>query len=367
LQGAALFQRCSPSRVFDELRLRFALDRCAPLNAFKTVAVFAKKKLVLKEKMTMNNEVQTSNRQDVYSRITSQIVASLEKGVRPWAKPWNAEHAAGRITRPLRHNGKPYSGINILSLWMSAELQGFSAPIWMTFRQALELDAHVRKGEKGSLVVYANAITRTEHDDNTGEDVEREIPYMKGYTVFNAEQIEGLSEIYYAKVAPTLNPVARISHAERLFAACKATVKHWGNRAYYAQELDYVQMPPFECFRDAESYYSTLAHEMTHWTKHPARLSRDLGRKQWGDEGYAQEELVAELGASFLCADLELAIEPREDNAPYIAHWLEILKSDTRFIFKATAHAQRAADFLHSFSNNAATITVAQAEKTCAA
>jgi len=298
----------------------------------------------------MTNEVQTSNRQDIYSRITSQIVASLEKGVRPWVKPWNAEHAAGRITRPLRHNGKPYSGINVLSLWMSAELQGFSAPIWMTFHQALELEAHVRKGEKGSLVVYANAITRTEHDDKTGEDIERQIPYMKGYTVFNVEQIDGLPEIFYAKAVPTLDPVARIDHAEKFFAACQATVKHGGKRAYYAQELDYVQMPLFECFRDAESYYSTLAHEMTHWTKHPARLARDLGRKRRGDEGYAQEELVAELGASFLSADPELTIEPREDNTSYIAQWLEILKNDTRCIFKAAAHAQRAADFLYTLA-----------------
>ena len=145
----------------------------------------------------------TTERKDVYSRITAQIVEHLEKGVRPWIRPWNAEHAAGRITRPLRHNGQPYSGINILSLWMSALAQNFTAPIWMTFRQASELDAHVRKGEKGSLVVYANAITRTEHDDKTGEDVEREIPYMKGYTVFNVEQIEGLPEIYYAKATPT--------------------------------------------------------------------------------------------------------------------------------------------------------------------
>ena len=145
----------------------------------------------------------TTERKDVYSRITAQIVEHLEKGVRPWTRPWNAEHAAGRITRPLRFNGQPYSGINILSLWMSALSQNFAAPIWMTYRQAGELNAHVRKGEKGSLVVYANAITRTEHDDKTGEDVEREIPYMKGYTVFNVEQIEGLPEIYYAKATPT--------------------------------------------------------------------------------------------------------------------------------------------------------------------
>jgi antirestriction protein ArdC len=300
----------------------------------------------------MKNDANSTSRQDVYSRITTQIVASLEQGVRPWVKPWNAEHAAGRITQPLRFNGQPYSGINILSLWMSAAAQGFAAPIWMTFRQAIELNAHVRKGEKGSLVVYANAITRTEHDENTGEGVEREIPYLKGYTVFNAEQIDGLPDHYYAKAAPRLDPVARIDRAEAFFAASKAPVRHGGNRAYYAQEVDYVQMPPFESFRDAESYYSTLAHEMTHWTKHPARLARDLGRKQWGDDGYAQEELVAELGAAFLCADLELTTEPPEENASYIANWLEVLKNDTRFIFKAATHAQRAADYLRAFNGD---------------
>ena len=135
--------------------------------------------------------MQRTEKQDIYTRITTQIVSHLEKGVRPWVRPWNAEHAAGRITRPLRHNRKPYSGINVLSLWASAMAQNFAAPIWMTFKQASELDAHIRKGEKGSLVVYANAITRTERDDKTGEDVEHEIPYMKGYTVFNVEQIEG--------------------------------------------------------------------------------------------------------------------------------------------------------------------------------
>jgi antirestriction protein ArdC len=298
----------------------------------------------------MKNDANSTSRQDVYTRITSQIVASLEQGVRPWVKPWNAEHVAGRITQPLRFNLHPYSGINILSLWMSAAAQGFAAPIWMTFRQAMELNAHVRKGEKGSLVVYANAITRRERDEETNEDIEREIPYLKGYTVFNVEQIEGLPDHYNAKAAPKLDPVTRIDRAENFFAASKATIRHGGNRAYYAQEVDYVQMPPFECFRDAESYYSTLAHELTHWTKHPSRLARDFGRKQWGDEAYAQEELVAELGAAFLCADLELASEPREENASYVANWLEVLKNDTHFIFKAAAHAQRAADYLASFS-----------------
>ncbi len=225
--------------------------------------------------------------------------------------------------RPQRFNGQPYSGINVLSLWMSALAQNFTAPIWMTFRQASELNAHVRKGEKGSLVVYANAITRTEHDDKTGQDVEREIPYMKGYTVFNVEQIEGLLEIYHAKAVTTRDPVARIDHAEQFFGRLGATIKHGGNRAYYAQELDYVQMPPFGAFRDAESYYATLAHELTHWTKHAQRLDRDFGRKSRGDEGHSREELVAEMGSAFVCADLELHQEPREENAAYIATWLE--------------------------------------------
>ena len=228
-----------------------------------------------------------TERKDVYTRITSQIVASLEQGVRPWVRPWNAQHAAGRIPRPLRHNGQPYAGINVLALWASALVQNFSASIWVTYRQATELGARVRPGEKGSLVVFANRITRTEHDDATGQDTEREIPYMKGYTVFNAEQIDGLPDTHYAKAAPRLDPEERIERAEAFVAATHATVKHGGNRAYYAQQLDYVQMPPFEAFRDAESYYGTMLHELVHSTKHPSRLDRDLGSKSWGDAGYA--------------------------------------------------------------------------------
>ena len=348
LSKAGVYSSGAPSQGSSiNAELARALDRSAPLNAFKTVAGFREEKICLKEKKTMQN---TTERKDVYSRITTKIVEYLEKGVRPWTRPWSAEHAAGRITRPLRFNGQPYCGINVLSLWMSALSQNFVAPIWMTYRQAGELNAHVRKGEKASLVVYANAITRTERDDKTGEDVDREIPYMKGYTVFNVEQIEGLPEIYYAKAFPTHDPVARIEHAEKFFGSLGATIKHVGNRAYYAQELDYVQMPPFEAFRDAESYYATLAHELTHWTKHVQRLDRDFARKSWGDEGYSREELVAELGSAFLCADLDLHQEPREENASYIATWLEVLKNDNRAIFAAAAHAQRAADYLHQIA-----------------
>lgn len=150
-------------------------------------------------------------RQDVYTRVTDKIVADLEPGVRPWVKPWNAEHAAGRITKPLRHNGQPYNGINILVLWSAAVSEGYSPPIWMTFRQVRELGAHVRKGEKGELVVYANTITRTEENAN-GEEVEQAIPFMTGYTVFNVEQIEGLPAHYYQLAEPVLDPVERIEY-----------------------------------------------------------------------------------------------------------------------------------------------------------
>jgi antirestriction protein ArdC len=286
-------------------------------------------------------------KKDVYSKITNQIVSELEKGVRPWLKPWNAEHAEGRITRPLRANGIPYRGINVVMLWSAAMAKGYAAPQWMTYRQALELNANVRKGEQGSLVVYASKITRTETDDGTGEESERDIPFMKGYTVFNVEQIEGLPASFYPKPAPRSEELLRIERAEAFFAATKAVVRHSGTQAYYSISSDHVQMPPFELFRDADSYYATLAHETTHWTRHEKRLNREFGRKRFGDEGYAMEELVAELGSAFLCADLELTPEVRDDHASYLASWLKVLKNDPRAIFTAASHAQRAADFLN--------------------
>jgi antirestriction protein ArdC len=292
-------------------------------------------------------------RVDVYQKITDRIVCELEKGVRPWLKPWNTEHAAGRITRPLRGNGIPYRGINILMLWSAAMEKGFAAPIWMTFKQALEFSAHVRKGEQGSLVVYADKIIRAETDADTGEESERAIPFMKGYTVFNVEQIDGLPERFYAKAEPRGEAVQRIERVEAFFAATGATVRHGGNRAYYSIGTDHVQMPPIEAFRDAESYYATRAHETTHWTRHKSRLDRDFGRKRYGDEGYAIEELVAELGSAFLSADLDLTPEVRDDHAAYIASWIKVLKDDKRAIFSAASHAQRAADFLHGLQRSA--------------
>jgi antirestriction protein ArdC len=294
-----------------------------------------------------------TDRTDLYTRVTATIVAELEKGVRPWLKPWNAEHMAGKITRPLRSTGQPYKGVNVLMLWASAVTQGFAAPIWMTFNQAKELGAFVKKGAKGSLVVYADRIRKTDTGDD-GEESEHDIFFMKGYTVFNVEQIEGLPAHFYATVAPQLDAAQRIEAADLFFANTQADIRHGGNQAYYAEAADYVQMPPFEAFKDAQSHAATLAHELTHWTKHPTRLAREFGRKRFGDDGYAREELVAEIGAAFLACDLGITPEPREDHASYIDHWLKVLKEDKRAIFQAAAHAQKAADFLHGLQPTAA-------------
>lgn len=282
-------------------------------------------------------------RPDLYTRITDAIIVQLEAGVRPWTQPWSS---GTQVTRPLRHNGEPYSGINILLLWSEAVARGFQSDTWMTFRQALALDACVRKGEKGSTVVYAGALER---DSEGGEDEVRRVPFLKAYTVFNAEQIDGLDGRFAPVAAPAINPGERIAEAEAFFAAVGADVRHGGGSAYYAPEPDFVQMPPFDAFIDPQAYYATLGHELTHWTRHRSRLDRDFGRRRNGDAGYASEELVAELGAAFLCAELGLALEPREDHAAYIASWLKVLRDDRRFIVSAASHAQKAVDHLKSY------------------
>jgi antirestriction protein ArdC len=278
--------------------------------------------------------------------VTARILADLEQGVRPWVKPWHADPTAGSINRPLRANGTPYQGVNVLLLWGEAVEKGYAAPFWMTFKQAAGIGAQVRKGEHGALVVYADRITRSE-TDTTGEAVEKEICFMKAYTVFNVEQIDGLPAHYFAASLPRPEARQRIAAAEAFFAGTGADIRTGGNHAFYSPTGDFIQLPPFEAFRDAESHAATLAHELTHWTRHPSRLDRDFGRQRYGDAGYAREELVAEMGAAFLCADLGLTPETREDHAAYIASWLEVLNHDPRFIFTAASAAQRAVDFLH--------------------
>jgi antirestriction protein ArdC len=288
-------------------------------------------------------------RTDVYARVTDKIIEDLENGIRPWMKPWDASHANGRILLPCRHNGVPYRGINILLLWAESIANGYSSNRWMTFKQALELGGVVRKGEHGCLVVYASTIHKTETCE-AGEDIERDISFMKGYTVFNADQIDGLPDGYRVPPAMPAEPLQLIDQAERFFGSTGAIFRHGGNRAFYAPGLDIIQLPPAETFRDAESYAATKAHELTHWTSHPSRLNRELG-KRFGDHAYAAEELIAEMGAAFICALLGLAPEIREDHAAYLGHWLKILKADKRAIFTAASQAQKACDFLLSFQS----------------
>jgi len=282
---------------------------------------------------------------DLYTRVTHQILADLAQGVRPWTRPWASAHPAGSITRPLRHNRIPYSGINTVLLWARALEAGYGAPIWMTFRQALELGGCVRRGETATTIVYANRLSRTQADED-GQDIERSVPFLKAYAVFNIEQIDGLPQSFAPAPVDSLPQSARVAQAETFFQTLGARIVHAGDEAYYAPGPDRIQMPHFEAFQSGEDYYATLAHESVHWTRHSARLDRDLGRRTAGDQGYAREELVAELGAAFLCADLGLELTPRPDHAAYIGAWLEVLGADKRAIFSAAAHAQRAVDYL---------------------
>jgi antirestriction protein ArdC len=298
----------------------------------------------------MNTPTTSNQRSDLYTRVTERVVANLARGGRPWLKPWTSDST--RITRPRRHNGMPYRGINVLLLWGEAIDRGYSAPVWMTYRQALELGAYVRQGERGTTVVYADRIVRKDTDD-AGHEVARAIPFLKAYTVFNAAQIENLPAQYVTQPEPQTDTVERIASAEAFIAATGATIRHGGDRAYYSPKLDIIQLPVPEAFRDAESYAATTAHELTHWTAHAARLNREFGGQRFGDTGYAREELVAELGSAFLCADLGITPEPREDHAAYLAHWIAVLKDDKRAIFAAAAHAQKAVDFLQGLQPNA--------------
>jgi antirestriction protein ArdC len=297
-----------------------------------------------------------ASRADLYSRVTERVIADLEKGVRPWLKPWSTGNASSRPGLPRRHNGVPYRGINILVLWGEALDKSYSSTIWMTFKQALALGGHVRRGEHGAVIVYADRIIRTETDERD-EDVEREIPFLKAYSVFNVVQIDGLPAHYYADADQKADKPELIENAERFFSATDAIIRHGGDQAYYSPGPDVIQLPVPQAFRDAESYAATMAHELAHWTSHPQRLARDFGGKRFGDAGYAREELVAELGAAFLCADLGIALEPREDHASYLGHWLGILREDKRAIFAAAAHAQRAVDYLHGLQPERAVTT----------
>jgi antirestriction protein ArdC len=191
----------------------------------------------------------TTEREDLRTRITHQIIEQLERGVCPWMKPWSTEHLVGRVSRPLRAGGQPYRGINVLLLWVAAKMKGYAAPIWMTYRQAAELDGQVRKGERASPVTYADSITRQEVAED-GSEQKHEIWFLNQYSVFNVEQIDGLPAHFYVPAATVLYPMARIARADAFFAAAGMRWQEGGSVAAYNVTADLVRMPPFESFRD---------------------------------------------------------------------------------------------------------------------
>lgn len=304
----------------------------------------------------MSKSLNTNPRADFYQRVTDKIIRDLEKGTLTWIKPWTTSPGHAAVTRPLRHDGTPYRGVNVLILWSEAIERGYTSASWMTYRQAQALGAQVRKGEHGTTVVYAKTIERVEDDPETGKETIERIPLLRAYTVFNTEQIDGLSTPP-AEHPSDIEPVpSRIDRADAFIAATTATIVHKGNRACYIPSADRIEMPPYRQFIDtptssaAEGYYATLLHELIHWTSPKHRCDRDIG-KRFGDNAYAREELVAEIGAAFLCADLGIALEPRPDHASYLASWLCVLKSDKRAIFASAALAQKAVDWLAAKSH----------------
>jgi len=260
--------------------------------------------------------------------------------------PW---HTSGRFAfSPINvASKKPYRGINTVCLWAAAQSKGYEFGEWGTYRQWQDRGAQVRKGEKATLVVFWKFANGGKLADDAG-GADDSLPtsgsrllFTKGYSVFNAAQVDG----YTPKPDAERPMPERIEQAEAFFKAIGSDLRHGGNQAFYSPSGDYVQMPPFQVFRDGLSYYSVLAHEHTHWTANAARCNRELG-KRFGDSAYAAEELIAELGAAFTCAHLGLTTEPREDHAQYIQSWLKVLKADKRAIFTAASKAQQASDWL---------------------
>lgn len=280
---------------------------------------------------------------DLYQDVTDRIIAELETGTAPWVKPW----AGGASVLPFNAStGKRYRGINIALLMGSAADYGHGG--FVTFKQALDMGGHVRKGERGHLVVFWNFIKQKETSASAGaaadDGEEKLIPFARAYTVFNVTQCEGLNLAPPATVA-AINPDAPDADLDQLIGNIGASIKTGGNGAFYSPAADYVQMPAFSAFRDASNYYATLLHELTHWTAHPSRLARDLSGR-FGSNAYAAEELVAELGAAFMCADH--GVTGQLQHAAYIKSWLEVLKQDKRAIFTAASKAQQAADYLNA-------------------
>ncbi|PZU47951.1 MAG: antirestriction protein ArdC [Sphingomonas sp.] len=285
-------------------------------------------------------------RANLYDEVTASIIAELEAGRFPWVQPWGRAGAAGPGLPRNALTGRRYSGVNILMLWGAVIARGYPSQGWLTFKQALAAGGCVRKGERGTTVVYADRFTpdaEKARARETGEDA-RVVPFLKRFTVFNLAQCEGLDGL-----APEPAPLPGreiVPAAERLIAATGADFRIGGDKAFYVPSADFIQVPPQPAFRDQINYYRTCFHELTHWTGHPSRLARDLSGRM-GSHPYAREELVAEMGSAFVCAGN--SVIPTVRHADYLAAWLEVLREDNRAIFRAASQASKAADFLLAF------------------
>jgi antirestriction protein ArdC len=291
----------------------------------------------------MRPNTQSSDRTSLYDEVTGRIVAELEQGTVPWVKPWASAGAALGLPRSAATR-RNYSGVNILILWNAVIERGFASQHWLTFRQALSLGGHVRKGERGTVICYADRfIPRGERERarEQGEDPNA-VPFLKRFTVFNVEQCDGLSEHIWAK-PPILSEVALCPDAERLITATRARIVEGTGEAFYHRGDDLIRIPSRETFVSTGDFYCTVLHELGHWTAHPTRLARDL-QNRFGSEAYVREELIAELTSAFLCA--HLGIVPQVRHADYLGHWLQILNSDPRAIFHAASQASKASDFI---------------------
>ena len=276
----------------------------------------------------------------LYENITRSIIDDLEKGVPAWVQPWRTKRrtALGLLPANLA-TGRTYSGINIPILWHAAKSAGYPDPAWMTYRQALALNANVRKGEKGTHIVFTRKLTVKKE-----EDEERQISMLRSYTVFNVAQIDGLPPTI---VTPEDAPPVLDDNAQHFIEATRADIRHGGSRACFVPSLDIIQLPQHADFSTIESYFGTALHELGHWSGHETRLNRDL-KNRFGSQAYAAEELIAELTSAFLCADLRVNGDLR--HASYIDNWLALLKEDNRAIFTAATKASQASDFLRKLA-----------------
>ena len=281
--------------------------------------------------------------QKIYEKITDKLVGLLKSGTVPWRKPWKAASWPKNLT-----TGRRYTGINAVILALSP----FSSQYWVTFRQAKRLGGYVNRGEKGNWVTFYQVIEKTIIDQDTGDEVVKRIPVIRDYCVFNVEQCSGLNHSrLQAEKIERFTAEQKIEAAETVIDGWKnkPPIAHGGNRAFYRPATDEIQIPNQCQFSSTEEYYSTLFHECTHATGHDSRLSRDGITKvaAFGDETYSREELVAELGAAFLCG--ECGIERSqiiENSAAYLQSWIKVLKGDSRLAVVAASEAQKAADYI---------------------